>query len=104
LRREIVGGACAIEAEMKVEADGDAGDAKACEENAANKVLRGQAGERRIKAQHDRAGKSSRGQEPQLRALVGEAEQRLLGPEETPRMRLQSERRRRAGQPVGPPP
>src|SRR5262249_62237891 len=90
---EIVRGACAIEAEMKIEADGDTCDVKACEENATNKVLRGQAGERRVEAQHDRAGKSGRGQEPQLRALVGEAEQRLLGSEETARMRLEGERR-----------
>src|SRR5262249_6238614 len=83
----------AIEAEMKIEADGDTCDVKACEENATNKVLRGQAGERRVEAQHDRAGKSGRGQEPQLRALVGEAEQRLLGSEETARMRREREQR-----------
>src|SRR5262249_43810387 len=101
LGREIVRGACAIEAEMKIEADGDTCDVKACEENATNKVLRRQAGERRVEAQHDRAGKSGRGQEPQLRALVGEAEQRLLGSEETARMRLEGERRGWPGERLG---
>ena len=59
---------------MKVEADGDARDVKAREQNAVNEVLCGKAGKRRVEAQHDRAGKTGRGQEPQLRALVGEAE------------------------------
>ena len=74
LRGEIVGRPRAIETEVKVEADGDARDVKAREQNEVNEVLCGKAGKRRVEAQHDRAGKTGRGQEPQLRALVGEAE------------------------------
>src|SRR5262249_33088377 len=58
-----------------------------------NEVLRGKARQRRVETQHDRAAKPGRGQKPQFRALVGQAEQRLLGPKKTAGMRLEGERR-----------
>ena len=61
----------------------------------------GKARQRRVEPQHDRAGEPGRGQEPQLRALVGEAEQRLVGPEEAARMRLEGERRGRPAERLG---
>src|SRR5258707_15466979 len=90
-----------METKMKIKADHDASDAKAREQNALNEVLRGKAGERRIEAQHNRARKSGPRQEPQLRAFVGEAEQWLLGSEETARMRLEGERRGGPGEGFG---
>src|SRR5262249_40481288 len=92
--REKVGRASAIEAEMKIKADGDARDGKAVDQNAGNEVLRGKASERRVEAQHDRAAEPGRGQKPQLRALVGQPEQRLLGAKERAGMRLEGQRRR----------
>src|SRR5262249_3090539 len=92
LRREIIGRPRAIEADMKIKADGDAGDGKAPDQNACNEVLRGKACQRRVEAQHDRAAKPGRGQKPQLRALVGEAEQRLVGAKKTAGMRLEGGR------------
>src|SRR5262245_7913483 len=94
LRREIIGRPRAIEPEMKIKADGDAGDGKAVDQNAFNEVLRGKPRQRRVEAQHDRAAKPGRGQKPQLRALVGEAEQWLVGAKKTAGMRLEGERRR----------
>ena len=82
LRREIFGRARTVEAEMKIEADGDAGDGEPPDQDARDEILRGKPRQRRVEAQHDRAVEPGRGQEPQLRALVGEAEQRLVGPEE----------------------
>jgi hypothetical protein len=43
--------------------------------------------------QHDRAVEPGRGQKPQLRALVGEAEQRLVVAKKNAGMRLEGERR-----------
>ena len=51
--------------------------------------------QRRVEAQHDRAVEPGGGQEPQLVALVGQPEQRLLRAEEAARMRLEGQRRRR---------
>jgi hypothetical protein len=92
LRREVIGRPRAIEAEMKIKADGDAGDRKAADQNARNEVLRGKACERGVEAQHDRAAEPGRGQKPQLRALVGQPEQRLLGAKENAGMRLEGQR------------
>ena len=63
---------------MKIEADRDAGDGKARHQNARNEVVRGEPRQRRVERQHDRAVESGRGEKPQLRAFVGEAEQRRL--------------------------
>src|SRR5215468_1327966 len=101
LRREIIGRSRAIEAEMKIKADGDAGDGKAPDQNARNEVLRGKACERRAETQHDRAAEPGRGQKPQLRALVGQPEQRLLGAKERAGMRLEGQRRRFAPERFG---
>ena len=101
LRRKIIGGARAIEAKMKIEADRDAGDDETGEENAGNEVVRGEARERRVEAQYDRPAEPGRCQEPQLRALVGEAEQRPVGPKKPARMRLEGERGGRPGQRLG---
>ena len=86
---------------MKIEADGDAGHGKARHQNACNEVVRGEPRQRRVEVQHDRAAQSGRGEKPQLRALVGEAEQRRRGLEETARMRLEGERGRRPGKRLG---
>ena len=64
---------------MKIEADRDAGDGEAGEKDARNEVVRGEACERGVEAQYDRAAEPGRRQQPQLRALVSEAEQRLVG-------------------------
>src|SRR5262249_19055675 len=74
---------------------------KAADQNACNEVLRGKACQRRVEAQHDRAAKPGRGQKPQLRALVGEPEQRLVGAKKTAGMRLEGERCRFPPQRLG---
>ena len=63
---------------MKIEADDDAGDGEASDQNARDEILGRQTRQRRVEAQHDRAVEPGGGQEPQLRALVGEPEQRLV--------------------------
>ena len=50
---------------------------------------------RRVESQHDRAVEPGRGQQPQFGGLVGQPEQRLAGVEESARMRLEGQRRRR---------
>ena len=63
---------------MKIEADGDAGDGEPPDQDARDEIRGGETRQRRVEAQHDRAVEPGGGQEPQLRALVGEAEQRLV--------------------------
>ena len=101
LRREIFGRTRTVETEMKIEADGDAGDREPLDQYACDEILRGETCQRRVEAQHDRAVEPGGGQEPQLRALVGEAEQRLVRPEEAAGMRLEGERGRRPAQRLG---
>ena len=101
LRREIVGRAGAVEAEMKVEADGDAGDGKSIDQYARHEILGGKARERGVEPQHDRAGEAGRGQQAQLRAFVREAEQRLVRTEEGAGMRFEGQRRGRPGERLG---
>jgi hypothetical protein len=95
LRREIFGRPPAVEAEMKIEADDDAGDGEPSDQNARDELGGGQTRQRRIERQHDRAVEPDSGQQPQLRALVGQTKQRLVRPEEAAGMRLEGERRRR---------
>ncbi len=75
--------------------------AKRLDQDAANELLGGEVGERRIEGEHDRAVEPGRGQEPQFGRLVGEPEQLFVRMEEGARMRLEGERRGRAAEPVG---
>ena len=95
---EIIGRAGPVGAEMEIEADRDAGDREPVEQDALDEFLGAQRRQRRVEAQHDRAVEPGRRQQPQLVALVGEAEQRLLRPEEAARMRLEGQRGRRPGE------
>ena len=80
---------------MKIEADDDAGDGEPSDQNTRDELGGGQTRQRRIERQHDRAVEPGGGQQPQLRALVGQTKQRLVRPEEAAGMRLEGERRRR---------
>ena len=101
LRREKIGGARAIEAEMKIEADCDAGHGKPPDQNAGDEVVRGKTRQRLVEPQHDRAVEPGRGQEAELGALVREAEQRLVRAEDAAGMRLEGERRGRPAERPG---
>ena len=91
----IVGRAGAVGAEMEIEADRDAGDREPLDQDALDEFLGAERRQRRVEAQHDRAVEPGRRQQPQLVALVGQPEQRLLRAEEAARMRLEGQRRRR---------
>ena len=91
----------AVHAEVEVEADHGAADGKALDQDAADEVLRREAGQRRVEREHDRAVEPGRGQKPQFDGLIGQPEQRLAGIEEGARMRLEGQRRRRPAQPPG---
>ena len=91
----------AVHAEMEVEADHGAGDGKALDQDALDKIFRRKAGQRRVEGEHDRAVEAGRGQKAQFGRLVGQPEQRRAGIEEGARMRLEGQRRRRPAQRPG---
>ena len=86
---------------MEVEADGRAGDAERVDQNPPDEFIRAERRQRRVEAQHDRAVQAGGRKQPQLVALVGQPEQRLLRTEEAARMRLEGERRRRPSERAG---
>ena len=83
---------------MEIEADHGAGDGEPLDQDALDEILGAERRQRGVEGQHDRAVEPGRRQQPQLVALVGEPEQRLVGPEEAARMRLEGQRRRRPAQ------
>ena len=86
---------------MEIEADRNAGDRQPLDQDARDEVLGRELGQRRVEPQHDGAVEPGRRQQPQLRPLVGQAEQRLVRPEEAARVRLEGERRGRPAERLG---
>ena len=78
LGREKLRRAGAARAEMKIKADRRAADGEPLDQNPFDELLGGEAGERRVEGEHDRAVEAGRGEEPQLAGLVGQPEQRLV--------------------------
>ncbi len=76
-------------------ADGGARDAEPMQQDVVDEVLGRGLRQRGVEGQHDRAVEPGAGEQAQLGALVGQAEQRLLRPEEAARMRLEGQRRSR---------
>jgi hypothetical protein len=81
----------AVGAEMEIEADGDAGDRQLVEQDALDEIIGAQRRQCGVEPEHDRAVEAGRLQQAQLVALVGQAEQRLVRPEKTARVRLEGE-------------
>ena len=83
----------AVLAEMEIEADRRAADAEAADQDALDEILRRGGGERGVEGHDDGAVEPGRRQQPQLVALARELEQRVLRPQEQPRMRREGQRR-----------
>ena len=83
-------------AEMEIETDGGAGDGEPVDEHLFDELSGLQSRKCGVKLHHDRAVEFCRGQQPQLGGLVGQAKQRLVRIEVGTRMRLESQRCRRA--------
>ena len=101
LRGEIAGRAAALRAEMEIEADRNAGHRQPLHQHACDEVLGRELGQRRVEAEHDGAVEPGRRQQPQLRPLVGQPEQRLVRPKDAARVRLEGERRGRPAERLG---
>ncbi len=86
---------------MEIEADRHATDRELIDQNTADEVFRRESSQCRIEPQHDGAVEVGAGEQAQLGALVGEAEERRLGPEDAAWMRLESHRRRRPAERAG---
>ena len=86
---------------MEVKADHGPADIEALDQDAADELIRGQACQRRVEGQDDRAVEPGRSEQPEFGALVGQAEQRLRGIEQGARMRLEGQRRRRLAEAFG---
>ncbi len=68
---------------------------QAADQDAGDEILRRGGGKLGVETHDEGAVEPGRGQQPQLVALAGELEQRLLRPEKLPRMRREGERGRR---------
>ena len=88
---------------MEIEADHDGGDREALDQDLPHEIFRRQRRERRVETQHDRAVEAGLGEQPQLRGLVAQAEDRLVRLEDGARMRLEGQHRGLAPERAGAP-
>src|SRR6185369_12429609 len=72
---------------MKIEADRRTADPERAREDLDDKILGGCSGQRRVEPHHDSTIEPGRLQQAQLVVLITEFKQRVLGPQEKPRMR-----------------
>src|SRR6185437_10415407 len=93
LRAQISGRAFAVVAEMEIEADGGATNAKASDQNALDEIGGRGGGKLGVEIHHDDAVEPARRQQPQPVALARKLEQRVLGPQEKPWMRREGQSR-----------
>ena len=91
-----------VGAEMKIKADCRSGHGEALDQDALDEILSGQVCQRLVEREHDGAVEPGGGEEAQFGCRVGQAEQRLAGMEEGPRVRLEGQRRRRPPKRRGP--
>ena len=80
-------------AEAEIESDHGAGNSQPLKQDVLDEALCRRLRQRGVELEHDGAGKAGRREQAQLGGLVGEAEQRLLRPEEAARMGLEGEDR-----------
>ena len=78
---------------MEIEADRRAADAQPPDQNARDEILRRRSGERRVERHDDGAVEPGGGEQAQLVALARQLEQRVLRPQEQPRMRREGQSR-----------
>ena len=90
-------------AEMEVEADHRAADGEPVHQDAFDKLLGAEAGQRGVEIEQDCAVEPGRGEQPELGDLGREVERRLVRAEEGPRMRLEGQHRRRPVRRLGAP-
>ena len=88
---------------MEIEADRDARGGKSVDQHLFDECGRFQSRERVIELHHDGAVEAGRGEQAQLLGGIGQVEQRLARIEESARMRLEGQRRRRASERAGAP-
>ena len=91
-RGQQVRGAGAVVPEAEIEPHHGARDTQPVQQDVVDEALRRRLRQRRVEPQHDGARKPGRREQAQLGGLVGEAEQRLLRPQEAARMGLEGQR------------
>src|SRR5665213_1444731 len=93
--------ALAVMAEMEIETDGRAADAEAPDQNVLDKISGGGGGKLGVEIHHDGAIEPARRQQPQPVAVARQLEQRVLRPQEQPRMRREGQSRGLAPERLG---